>query len=208
MFLEKLDEMTDREKDEFSKICNMLLSVTFVLRDNAERRISKEYRYIENRIELFEEYLGLCGWRIYKDSQYGIIYVKNVDGYNKLALNKLTTVMLLTMRIIFEEQRSQASGVYDVCTTVGELFGKIVNEISVYSKKPPQKDIKESFTILENHNLIRRLDDGYDDLENRFIILPSILIAIPNDKFRSMCEILKSETMEERNEETDEDATY
>ncbi len=208
MSLAQFDEMTEREENDFSRICNLLMAVTYLPRDSGDGRISREYRFVESRMELFDEYLGLCGWRIYKEPQYGIIYVRNTEGYNRLALNKLSTVMLLTMRIIFEERRAQASGIYEVCATVGELFGKIVNELSAYPKKPPQKDIKESFAVLENHNLIRRLDDGFDDMENRFIILPSVLIAVSNDKCRSVCEALKSETEGERNEEADEIAAY
>ncbi len=202
MNLERFEQMTQREKDEFSRICNKLMSTTYILRDGADRLVSREYRFIENEFELFSDYLGLSGWRIYKDAQYGIIYVRNVEGYNKLALNKLTTVMLITMRIIYEDLRVQASSSNDVCVTVGELFGKIVNEFSIYPKKPPQKEIKDSFRILENHSLIRHLDESYDDMECRFVILPSILVAVPNEKCKTICDMLKSE--EEKNEKADE----
>ena len=202
MNLERFEQMTQREKDEFSRICNKLMSTTYILRDGADKLVSREYRFIENEFELFSDYLGLSGWRIYKDSQYGIIYVRNVEGYNKLAMNKLTTVMLITMRIIYEDMRVQASSSNDVCVTVGELFGKIVNEFSIYPKKPPQKEIKDSFRILENHSLIRHLDESYDDMECRFMILPSILVAVPNEKCKTICDMLKAE--EEENEKADE----
>lgn len=202
MNLERFEQMTQREKDEFSRICNKLMSATYILRDGADKLVSREYRFIENEFELFSDYLGLSGWRIYKDAQYGIIYVRNVEGYNKLALNKLTTVMLITMRIIYEDMRVQASSTNDVCVTVGELFGKIVNEFSIYPKKPPQKEIKDSFRILENHSLIRHLDESYDDMECRFVILPSILVAVPNEKCKTICDMLKAE--EEKNETADE----
>ncbi len=202
MNLERFEQMTQREKDEFSRICNKLMSTTYILRDGADKLVSREYRFIENEFELFSDYLGLSGWRIYKDAQYGIIYVRNVEGYNKLALNKLTTVMLITMRIIYEDMRVQASSTNDVCVTVGELFGKIVNEFSIYPKKPPQKEIKDSFRILENHSLIRHLDESYDDMECRFVILPSILVAVPNEKCKTICDMLKAE--DEENEKADE----
>ena len=203
MSLDRYEKMSQREKDEFSRICNKLLSTTYILRDGADRLVSREYRFIENEFEFFEAYLEMSGWRIYKDAQYGIIYVRNVEGYNKLALNKLTTIMLITMRIIYEERRVQASSTNDVCVTVGELFGKIVNEFSAYSKKPAQKEIKDAFRILEEHNLIRRLDDGLDDFECRFVVLPSVLIAVPNEKCKSICDILKAESEEVQDEEND-----
>lgn len=206
--LKKLAEMSQKEKDEFSRICNMLLSVTYILRDSADRRISKEYHYIDNNFELFYDYLELSGWKIYKESGYGIIYVRNTEGYNKLAMNKLTTVMLVTIRIIYEEHRAQASNTNDVCSSVGELFGKIVNEFSVYPKKPPQKEVKEAFKILESHNLIRKIDESYDDFECRFMILPSVMIAVPNEKCKMICDTLKTETEELENEKTDEALAY
>ena len=193
MNLSRLNEMTQKEKDEFSGICNKLMSVTYILRDGADGRISKEYRFIEANFELIYDYLELCGWKLYKDNQYGVIYVRNTEGYNKLSLNKLTTVMLITMRFIYEESRSQASTTNDVCVSVGTLFGKIVNEFSIYPKKPSQKEIKDSFRILEAHNLIRKLDESFDDVECRFVILPSILIAVPNEKCKTICDSFKDE---------------
>lgn len=203
MSLDRYDKMSQKEKDEFTRICNKLLSATYILRDGADRLVSREYRFIENEFELFYDYLEMSGWRIYKDTQYGIIYVRNVEGYNKLSLNKLTTIMLITMRIIYEERRVQASGTNDVCVTVGELFGKIVNEFSAYPKKPPQKEIKEAFRILEAHNLIRRLDESFEDFECRFVVLPAVLIAVPNERCKTICDTLKAESEEVQNEEVD-----
>lgn len=81
MSLDRFEQMTQREKDEFSKICNKLMSATYILRDGTDKLVSREYRFIENEFELFSDYLSLGGWKIYKDAQYGIIYVRNVEGY-------------------------------------------------------------------------------------------------------------------------------
>jgi hypothetical protein len=198
----RFEEMTQKEKDEFSAVCNKLMSVTYILRDGADGRISKDYRFIESNFDLIYDYFQLCGWKLYKDIQYGVIYVRNTDGYNRLTLNKLTTVMLITMRFIYEEFRSQASISNDVCITVGALFVKIVNEFSIYPKKPSQKEIKDSFRILEAHNLIQKLDESFEDVECRFVILPSILIAVPNEKCKTICDSFKGEREVAENEET------
>ncbi len=190
MNFDAFTQMSDREMQEFSRICNYLLSCTFVMREDQKKLISKDYRYIERNFALFSDYLSLSGWRIYKDSQYGMIYVRNEEGYNKLSLNKLATVMLITMRLIYEERRLQASNTNDVCITVAELFGKIVNDFSVYPKKPPQKEIKDCFRIFESHNILYKLDDSYDNLDCRFVILPSILIAVSNEKCKTICDTL------------------
>lgn len=203
MNLNRFDELSRKEQAEFSRICNMLMSCTYILRENSQQRLSREYIFIERNFELFEDYLSLSGWRIYKDTQYGIIYVRNTDGLNRLVLGKLATVMLITLRIIYEEKRVQAGLTNDVCITAGELFGKIVNEYSVYPKKPAQKEIKDVFRMLESHNLINRLGENYDDIDCAIQILPSILIAVSNERCKAVCDILKGETGEVYHEEAD-----
>ncbi len=208
MNLQKFEELSEKEKAEFSRICNLLLSCTYILRENAEQRISKEYTFIERNFQLFEDYLSLSGWSIKRDDQYGIIYVRNTDGYNKLILSKLATVVLITLRILYEEQRMQAGLTNDASTTIGELFGKIVNEYSIYPKKPPQKDIKDVFRMLESHNLIQKIGESYDDLSCRIQILPSVLIVVPNERCKTICDILKTETGVEQHEEADTIAAH
>lgn len=208
MNLQSFENLSAKERADFSRICNLLLSCTYILRENEHQRISGEYTFIERHFPLFSDYLELSGWRIYKDTQYGIIYVRNTEGYNKLLLGKLATVMLITLRILYEEGRVQAGLTNDVSTTTGELFGKIVNEYSLYPKKPPQKEIKDAFRILETHHLIRKIGESYDDFECRIQILPSILIAVSNERCRAICDTLKAETEEERNEETDTVAAH
>lgn len=204
MNLAAFSELSDKETDDFTRICNYLISCTFVMREDNKKIISRDYRFIERNFELFSDYLSLSGWNIYKDSQYGIIYVRNVQGYNKLALNKLATVMLITMRIIYEERRVQASNTNDVCITVSELFGKIVNDFSVYPKKPPQKEIKDCFRIFEQHNILYKQDDSYENLECRFVVLPSILVAVSNEKCKSICDTLNADKEEADYEEDNE----
>lgn len=208
MNLQKFEELTAKEQAEFSIICNLLLSCTYILRENAEQRISKEYTFIERNFQLFEDYLSLSGWSIKRDDQYGVIYVRNIDGHNKLILSKLATVVLITLRILYEEQRVQAGLTNDVSTTIGELFGKIINEYSIYPKKPPQKDIKEVFRMLETHNLTRKIGESYDDLSCRIQILPSVLIVVPNERCKTICDILKTETEVEQHEEADKIAAH
>lgn len=197
-----ISNMPDKEKAEFARLANYLMSSTYLLRDNEQHMVSKDYLFVEHRFELFDDYFSMIGWRIYKDKQYGVIRIENVDGMNKIKLDKLTTVVILAMRIIYEEKRIQASSSNDVCTTVAEVVGKIVNDFSIYKKKPTQLELKDTFRILEGHNLIYRLDESYADYECRLIILPSILFAVSNEKCRSICETLTLEK-ENANEESE-----
>lgn len=206
MSLSEIEALNQREREEFIHCTALLLTKTFIFRETPENILSKEYSFIQRKFPLFEEYLALSGWRLYYDKQLGVIYVSNTEGYNKVILNKLTTQILITLRLIFEEKRMNGSTVNIVGVTVGELLAKMINELNVLSKKPMQKEIKESFRILEQHNIIYRIGDSYDDLECQIKILPSILIAVPNDKCKAVYEILSAEMKEDENETFNENA--
>lgn len=206
MSLSDIEALNPREREEFARCAALLTAKTFILRETPENTLSREYSFIQRKHELFEEYLALSCWRLYYDAQLGVIYVKNTEGYNKVTLNKLTTQLLITLRLVFEEKRMSGSTVNVVGITVGELFAKMINELAVLTKKPMQKDIKDSFRVLEQHNIIYRIGDSYDDMECRIKVLPSILIAVPNDRCKTVYEIFRAEIKEEENEAADESA--
>ena len=206
MSLSEIEQLMPREREEFIRCAALLMAKTFIPRETIENTLSREYSFIQRKYLLFEEYLALSGWRLYSDRQLGIIYVSNTEGYNRVSLNKLTTQVLITLRLIFEEKRLSGSIVNVVGVTVGELLDKMINELSVLSKKPVMKELKDSFKMLEQHNIIYRIGETYDEMECRIKILPSILVAVPNDRCKTVYEILKTESQEDDNEACDENS--
>ena len=245
MSLSDIENMPQREKDEFTRCCALLMAKTFVPRDTPDGRLSRDYSFIQNKFSQLEEYLSLSGWKLYNDRTLGIIYVSNAEEYNRLTLNKLTTQVTVTLRLMFEERRMNGTSVYVVGVTVGELLAKMINELSVLQKKPAQKedafdmhfdceDIDTingyliykmgkipqdneqfectcdgySFRVLEDHNIIYRMGDSYENMECQIKVLPSILLAVPNNRCKAICEILQDENKEAENENSDEDTAY
>lgn len=205
MSLSDIGNMPQREKDEFTRCCALLMAKTFVPRDTPDGRLSRDYSFIQNKFSQLEEYLSLSGWKLYNDRTLGIIYVSNAEEYNRLTLNKLTTQIIVTLRLMFEERRMNGTSVYVVGVTVGELLAKMINELSVLQKKPAQKELKDSFRVLEDHNIIYRMGDSYENMECQIKVLPSILLAVPNNRCKAICEILQDENKEAENENSDED---
>ena len=208
MRLSDIENMPQREKDEFTRCCALLMAKTFVPRDTPDGRLSRDYSFIQNKFSQLEEYLSLSGWKLYNDRTLGIIYVSNAEEYNRLTLNKLTTQVTVTLRLMFEERRMNGTSVYVVGVTVGELLAKMINELSVLQKKPAQKELKDSFRVLEDHNIIYRMGDSYENMECQIKVLPSILLAVPNNRCKAICEILQDENKEAENENSDEDTAY
>lgn len=205
MSLSDIENMPPREKDEFTRCCALLMAKTYIPLTTPEGKHSHDYSFIQRRFPQLEEYLSLSGWRLYNDKTLGIIYVSNAEEYNRLTLNKLTTQIIITLRLMFEEKRMTGTSVYIVGVTVGELLAKMINELSVLQKKPAQKELKDSFRVLEDHNIIYRMGDSYENMECQIKVLPSILLAVPNNRCKAICEILQDENKEAENENSDED---
>ena len=129
--LQIIANMYDKEKAEFTQTANYLLSSTYILREENKNRISKTYLFIDRHFELFYEIFSLIGWKIYRNKEHGVIYTYNESASNKLRLDKLSTVILLALRIIFEEKRVTASSNNNVVVTVSGVLNKIVNDFSI-----------------------------------------------------------------------------
>lgn len=198
--LQIIANMYDKEKAEFTQTANYLLSSTYILREDNKNRISKTYLFIDRHFELFYEIFSLFGWKIYRNKEHGVIYTYNESASNKLRLDKLSTVILLALRIIFEEKRVTASSNNNVVVTVSGVLNKIVNDFSIIKKKPSQKELKQSFGTFEEHNLIYKLGESFSDMDCKIVILPSILFAVSNEKCKNICEKIKVEKEQEDEE--------
>ncbi|MBD5112411.1 MAG: DUF4194 domain-containing protein [Ruminococcaceae bacterium] len=203
MSLTEIESMNQKESDEFTRCCAYIMAKTYVPRDTPEMTVSKEYAFIQRKFSLFEEYLALSGWRIYYDKTLAVIYVRNIEGFNKVRLDKLTTLIIITMRLIFEEKRMDGGTLNAGLITVGELLAKMINEFSLLPRKPNNKELKDSLRILEQHNIIYKMSENYEDMECKIKILPSIAAAIPNDRCRMVYEKLRAEEEENSDENND-----
>lgn len=203
----EFESLNQKEREEFTRCCAYIMARTYVPRDTPNMTISKEYSFIQSKFPLFDEYLALSGWRIYLDRTLAVIYVRNIEGFNKMRLDKLTTLIIITMRLIFEEKRMDGGTLNAGLITVGELLAKMINEFSLLPKKPNNRELKDSLRILEQHNIIYKMSDNYDDMECKIKILPSIAVAIPNDRCRTVYEKLRAEEEENSDENNDEGST-
>ncbi|HHW71376.1 MAG TPA: DUF4194 domain-containing protein [Clostridiales bacterium] len=207
MWLEEFERLTNSEKEEFKRIANLILSRTFIIRDIYDPKdnmlkINAEYRFVERYFQLFSDYLSYSGWTIYRDNNYGVIALENIYKYNRMRLNKNTTLMLYTLRLIFEEEREKVTLRKEIMTTTGQLIHKMLT-IGLIDKKLPNKDIANGLRTLSYHNIIEKLEGVWEDPDTRILILPSILFVVTNERISKMYETLGFEDEEEIGEYLD-----
>lgn len=67
--MDLLNGMLQKDQDEFRRICNKLINVCFICRQNQATR--SDFYFIEKYKEKFEELLGVLGYRLEINEEYG-----------------------------------------------------------------------------------------------------------------------------------------
>ena len=142
--------LSNAEKERFAKTLNYLLNKTYVLREIYEihDRIGKfnpDYRFIERNLSLFEFYLDIAGYEIKKDDTLGIIELRSRFEYNLLRLDKFSTLMLVCLRQIYDEEIEKSPTKKVVVLTSSQLVLRMIDN-NLVLKKPT---IKEGATTLK-----------------------------------------------------------
>ncbi|AUS95266.1 hypothetical protein CDQ84_18215 [Clostridium thermosuccinogenes] len=209
MWMEDYEKLNNSEKEEFKHLANLLLSKTFITRDyydlkESMMKVNPEYRFIERHFELFSDYFFYSGWAVLKDNQYGVISMENIYEYNRLKLDRSTTLMLYTIRLIYEEEREKISLRNEIMTTTGQIIHKMIT-MNIFRKKPSDRDISESLRLLSNHNLIQKISGQWEDADTKIMILPSVLFVLTNEKISRIHELLGTEEpMNQDEQETEQ----
>jgi len=195
MWADLYEKLSNSEKEEFKRLANFILARTFLLRDVYDAkegmvRVNPEYRFVERHFELFMDYLQYSGWTLMKDSSYGVIVLENAYEYNRIRLDRLTTLILFTLRLIFEEEREKVTLRKEILTTTGQVVHKML-ALSVVKRKPADRDLASGLRLLANHNVIQKVEGLWEEAENRFLILPSVLFIVTNQKISELYDTLK-----------------
>lgn len=206
MFIEKYNELTNTEKDNFKRIVSLILSKTFIVNRIYDKNkntftYNSDYRFISRNIELFREYLNLAGYRLLKDSNYEVIYIENEFGYNKKRLDKNTTIFLYGLRLKFDEDRESLKLNADTIVTVSDIIKTLI-DVGAYTKKPSDVEIRNALSNLISFNIIQKVDGILEKPDTKIIILPSILFVVTNEKITALSQSISAlEKIEEENVE-------
>ena len=196
-----LQAFSDKDLQQFKTVCNALLSRTFVVRTKYERgkgRISNsDYTFLSAHFPTVQAYLSLLDWELSHEPYNGYFWVWNADEANRLSLNKVSTALLLALRMIYDENGERLGLERDAVCTVRDVLEKVVTDYPILSAKPNMDEVKRSFSLFENHSLIQRLEGKFSQTDCRFVILPTILTAVSSEKLQDVASKLRKEDAHE-----------
>lgn len=202
------NQLNSADKENFQRILNWLLAHTFLFQSEYKdeemlRTTKQDYLFVERHFHLFEEYLAFSGFKIERDNNYGVIMLSSSYEYNRIRFDKLTTLLLYGLRLIYDEKREEITLARDIFTTTGELIHKLL-ALHALKKRPAQVNIHNSLSKLHRFQIIDKFNGAWENAETRIIVLPTILFIVSNERINNMYNLIDDED-EEINELMEEE---
>ena len=209
MFEEAFEKLNLTEQEAFRRIVNWLLAHTYLLQgtyafEDNMNRTNPDYLFVERNFELFQDYLEYAGFHLERDSNYGLIFLSSSYEFNRVKLDKATTLMLYVLRLIYEEEREKLSLSRDIFTTTGDLVHKMLS-LGVIKRKPANLTLRDSLRTLNRFRIVEKVDSPWENADTRLLILPTILFIVTNERISNMYQLIDEQETAE-NEETEADA--
>ena len=213
MFEERYNRLGLTEKENFTRLVNQLLAHTFLLVDEYDfdegvTRVNRDFLFVERNLELFQDYFSYAGFRLESDRTYGVIYLTSGYEGNRVRFDKLTTLIVYALRLIYEEEREKLALTKDVFITTGDLVHKLIS-LGAVPRKPANAQLHDALRTLARFRVIEKVEGAFEQAQTRFLILPTILFIVSNEQISNMYRLLDEQSGEEDAEEAvEEDEAY
>ena len=172
--MELFEGMLQKDKDEFRRVCNKLMSTCFICRQNADTK--SEYYFILRQKPVFVRYLDVLGYTLEINEEYGVIQLVNRENYNHLHLKLYESIILLILRILYDEKKRELS-LSDVAINVGDIQEKYLS-LKIREKQIDKTTMNNALRLFKRYNLVALLDKDLWKEESRIVIYDSILMAV------------------------------
>ena len=203
--MDYLEGMLQKDKAEFTRICNRLLSNCFLCKRNETNKA--DYYFVIKYREKFSEYLSLMGYRLEINEGYGVIQLTNPLNYNRYNLKLFESVILLILRILYDEKRRELSVSDEVIVNVGDIHDKFLS-LKIRDKMIDKTTLRNAISTFRRFQLIETLDRDLTSEDSRILIFDSILMAVRVEDIKQAYEKLEIYRKgEKENEEIDESET-
>lgn len=198
-------ELSSGDKVLFMKAVNSLLFHTFITlyvydAEEGRRKTNPEYLFADRCFPLLEEYLSVMGIILRRDETYGVISASPDEGGTREHLDKFTTQLIYMLRLIYDEERDNLSLSADVVISLAAIVQRMIS-LSLFQKKPSNDVLRQSIRKLLNFRIISRLSGSIEKGDAKYIIHPTILFIVTNEKIATIARMIDEDTKEADDEE-------
>lgn len=185
--MDLFEGMIQKDQDEFRKIMNRLMSTGFILRRKEQTK--SDYYFILRHRSVFERYLDVLSYQIDINEEYGVIQLLNRESYNHLQLTMHESIILLILRILFDEKKRELS-LTDVVVNMGDIQEKYLS-MQIRSEQIGKTVMGNALKKFRRYSLVELLDGNNIREESRVLIYDSIMMAVRVDDIKRVSELLE-----------------
>lgn len=179
--MELLTGLSQGDKENFRRICNKLISVCFVCKKKEDTR--SDYYFLLRHKQLFQQYLGILGYQLVVNEEYGVIQLVNQQNYNRLNLKLFESIILLILRILYDEKKRELSLDNDIIIDVGEIQDKFM-ALKIRDKLIDKATLGNALRVFRRFQLLEPLDKDLTRADSRVLLYDSLLMAVRVDDIK------------------------
>lgn len=184
--MELFEGMLQKDKDEFRRVCNKIMSICFICKQNPDTK--SDYYFILRQKPVFERYLDVLGYTLEINEEYGVIQLVNRENYNHLHLKLYESIILLILRILYDEKKRELS-LSDVVINVGDIQEKYLS-LKIREKQIDKTTMNNALRLFKRYNLVALLDKDLWKEEARIVIYDSILMAVRVEDIKRVSDLI------------------
>jgi hypothetical protein len=186
------------QQERFQRVVTRLLSGQ-VLTPGEALRPDADWRFAERFRELLEAYLRIGGWRLDIDLSLRLCRAVHEAGEQRVRFNKLESLVLCTLRLIYHEQMQQATEEVRCEVQLGELRERLIQ-----SGRPAhqlhRRALVNALRRLERHSLVALGRGLTGEDTDRFHVHPLIEKVLPPDRIGELFERVRAYAAEKPRE--------
>ena len=188
-FYEQISKMKVKERDDFERIANKLMSICFIT--NKKESDRSDYYFIERFKQVFISYFAIIGWDVVVNQRYGVVSLINNENYNRLNLKLHESILLLILRLLFDEKLREVSEVEQIVVKLEDIHEKYL-ALNLKDRVINKTDLRSILSLFRRFNLVELIDKDLSSDESRLFIYPSILFAVQIDNIAQIHDKLKT----------------
>lgn len=196
------DSLSIKEKEEFKRVCNKLLSCCLVCKQKEDTK--KDYYFIERYSNTINEYFEPLGYELEVNKGIKAAQLINKYNINKVQLKLIESIMLLILRILYVEKIQDLSLSQFITVEIDEIQNRFI-ALGFKDRAMDKVLLRQALRTLKKFNIIETLDRDMTLSDSRIIIYPTILMILKGDNITDC--LKKLETYKRKgvneNEETD-----
>lgn len=185
----RYQELNIREKEDFKRVCNYLLSHSLLTRYKENNK--KDYYFVENNILAINEYFEILGFEVELNRNLKSAQLINKFGRNKLQFVLFESITLLILRILYQEKMQDLSLSEQVVIEVEELQNKFI-ALGFKDRLMDKTSLKGTLGKFKRFNIIETLDRDVTSGDSRVIIYPTIQMLVRSENIDIIYEKLQS----------------